>query len=83
MSIHIFNNIKHLQPCQIDEFWLQRNLSKVYDDPAVAKNKAEEVLDVLKNAKNSLDVENQLIPLLGFNQFDLIKLLRSNRHLSK
>jgi pre-mRNA-splicing helicase BRR2 len=71
---------KHqLHPRQIDAFWLQRNLSKVYDDPTVAQTKAQEILDVLKKAQDERDVENQLVLLLGFNQFDFIKLLRQNR----
>jgi pre-mRNA-splicing helicase BRR2 len=57
-------------------------LSKVYDDPTQAQTKVKEVIDILKEAEDERDVENQLVLLLGFNQFDLIKLLRSNRQLS-
>ena len=76
-----FNRTKQLHPHQIDAFWLQRNLGKVYDDATVAQTKAQEVLDILKNADDERDIENQLVPLLGFNQFDFIKLLRSNRQM--
>ena len=37
-----------LHPHDIDAFWLQRKLSKYYDDPMVAQTKAAEVLQVLK-----------------------------------
>lgn len=39
---------KDLHPHSIDAFWLQRKLSKYYDDPMVAQTKATEVLEVLK-----------------------------------
>ena len=37
-----------LHPLDIDAYWLQRNLSKHYDDPMVAQSKAQEVLAMLK-----------------------------------
>jgi pre-mRNA-splicing helicase BRR2 len=74
---------KCLQPHQIDAFWLQRKLSTVYDDPTQAQTKVKEVLDILRNAMDERDVENQLVLLLGFTQFDIVKLLRSNRQMSK
>lgn len=76
------NKMKQLQPHEIDAFWLQRKLSKIYEDPNQAQNKVKEVLDILKEAIDERDVENQLVLLLGFNQFDFIKLLRSNRQMS-
>ena len=39
---------KGLHPRDIDAFWLQRKLSKYYDDPIVAQAKATEVLEILK-----------------------------------
>ena len=75
------NRAKQLHPHQIDAFWLQRKLGKVYDDATVAQTKAQEVLEILKTSSDERDIENQLVPLLGFNQFDLIKLFRSNRQM--
>lgn len=72
---------KTLEPHEIDAFWLQRKLSKIYDDPTQAQHKVKEVLEILKEAVDERDVENQLVLLLGFNQFDFIKLLRSNRQM--
>ena len=77
------NKTKALTPHQIDAFWLQRKLSKVYDDPTQAQTKVKEVLDILKKASDERDVETQLVLLLGFDQFDIIKLLRSHRQMSK
>jgi pre-mRNA-splicing helicase BRR2 len=70
-----------LQPHEIDAFWLQRKLGKIYDDPQQAQVKVKEVLDILKEARDERDVENQLVLLLGFDQFELIKLLRSHRNM--
>ena len=39
---------KGLHPRDIDAFWLQRKLSKYYDDPVVAQARAGEVLEILK-----------------------------------
>ncbi|XP_015785684.1 U5 small nuclear ribonucleoprotein 200 kDa helicase [Tetranychus urticae] len=70
-----------LHPRQIDAYWLQRNLNKTYGDPVEAKNKAAEVMDILKTASDDRDAENKLVMLLGFKQFDFIKLLRQNRQM--
>lgn len=74
---------KSLQPYEIDAFWLQRKLSKIYEDPTQAQTKVKEIIDILKEATDERDVENQLVLLLGFNQFEFIKLLRSNRQMGK
>jgi len=39
---------KGLHPHDIDAFWLQRKLSKHYDDPMLAQTRAGEVLSILK-----------------------------------
>ena len=72
---------KGLQPHSIDAFWLQRNLSKAYSEATGAKKKAEEVLEISENAVNDQELENQLLLLLGYNQFDLIKTLRTHRYM--
>ncbi|CAF4909304.1 unnamed protein product, partial [Rotaria sp. Silwood1] len=72
---------KILQPHSIDAFWLQRNLSKVYAEATDAKLKAQEVLDILKTASDDRELENQLVLLLGYDQFDFIKTLRTHRHM--
>jgi pre-mRNA-splicing helicase BRR2 len=71
---------KTLEPHQIDEFWLQRHLSKIFTD---AKIKAEEVFNILKTASDNHELENKLIILLGYEQFEFIKILRTHRQMSK
>lgn len=73
---------KSIQPHSIDAFWLQRNLSRAYPEATEAKLKAQEVLEILKTAADDRELENQLVLLLGFNQFDFIKTLRTHRHMS-
>jgi len=45
---------KGLHPHDIDAFWLQRKLSKHYDDPMLAQTRAGEVLAILKVSSNEL-----------------------------
>jgi pre-mRNA-splicing helicase BRR2 len=73
--------MKILQPHSIDAFWLQRNLSKVYIEATDAKLKAQEVLEILKTASDDRELENQLVLLLGYDQFDFIKILRTHRQM--
>ncbi|XP_069799536.1 U5 small nuclear ribonucleoprotein 200 kDa helicase [Dendropsophus ebraccatus] len=70
---------KDLHPLDIDAFWLQRQLSRFYDDAIVSQKKADEVLEILKTAGDDRECENQLVLLLGFNTFDFIKVLRQHR----
>ncbi|EPQ10851.1 U5 small nuclear ribonucleoprotein 200 kDa helicase [Myotis brandtii] len=70
---------KDLHPRDIDAFWLQRQLSRFYDDAIVSQKKADEVLEILKTASDDRECENQLVLLLGFNTFDLINVLRQHR----
>ena len=72
---------KGLQPHAIDAYWLQRNLSKVYVEATEAKSKAQEVLDILQKASDDREVENQLVLLLGYDQFALIKTLTTHRQM--
>lgn len=70
-----------LHPRDIDAYWLQRRLNKTYDDPVVAQAKAAEVLEILKTAADDREVEDRLINLLGYDQFDFIRVLRGNRQM--
>ncbi|KAM3719062.1 U5 small nuclear ribonucleoproteinhelicase [Dirofilaria immitis] len=50
----------NLHARDIDAHWIQRSLSKFYKDPIVAQQKVNEVLQVLKEASDDRDCENQL-----------------------
>lgn len=47
---------KDLHPRDIDAFWLQRQLSRFYDDAIVSQKKADEVLEILKVSLDILPV---------------------------
>ncbi|KAF7288035.1 hypothetical protein GWI33_000089 [Rhynchophorus ferrugineus] len=70
---------KALHPMDIDAYWLQRKLSKIYDDAMVSQAKAAEVLNVLRDATDDREFENQLVLLLGYDCFDFIKQLKKHR----
>ncbi|XP_034244319.1 putative U5 small nuclear ribonucleoprotein 200 kDa helicase isoform X1 [Thrips palmi] len=72
---------KALHPLDIDAYWLQRRLSKYYDDAIVSQSKAAEVLKVLKEAGDDRECENLLVLLLGYDCFDFIKLLKKYRQM--
>ncbi|XP_039281589.1 putative U5 small nuclear ribonucleoprotein 200 kDa helicase [Nilaparvata lugens] len=72
---------KALHALDIDAYWLQRRLSKFYDDAMVSQARAAEVLQVLRDAGDDRDCENQLVLLLGYDCFDFIKLLKKHRQM--
>ena len=41
-------NKEKLEPRQVDAYWLQRELNKLYQDPIVSQKKVNEVMDILK-----------------------------------
>ncbi|MCP9262026.1 hypothetical protein DINM_005324 [Dirofilaria immitis] len=57
----------NLHARDIDAHWIQRSLSKFYKDPI--------------EASDDRDCENQLVLLLGFDQFEFIKILRQHRQM--
>ena len=66
---------------EIDAHFLQRQLSRHYDDADEAADIANKLLEVLDIRNNSdlRECENKLLILLGFDMFDTIKLLLHNR----
>lgn len=49
----------------------------------VSQAKATEVLNVLRDANDDRECENQLVLLLGYDCFDFIKQLKKYRQMSK
>lgn len=70
-----------LHPLDIDAYWLQRCLSKYYNDAMISQAKSTEVLEVLKNSGDDRECENQLVLLLGYDCFDFIKQLKKYRQM--
>ena len=50
---------KNLSPLDIDAHWLQRKLSRYFDDANVSQQKSREVLDILKTASDERECENR------------------------
>eukprot|EP00957_Ditylum_brightwellii_P185135 14098617-Ditylum_brightwellii.AAC.1 len=84
------SNNRILTVHEIDAHYLQRQLSKHYDDADVCAKISDDVLSVLDittkitkdQSSSTSDVrecENKLLVLLGFELFDLIKLVLTNR----
>lgn len=65
----------------VDAYWLQRMISKAYEniDPQQCQKLAEEVLKVLAEDDDTMEVERRLVVLLEFDKFKLIKYLLTNR----
>ena len=71
---------KSLHPADIDAHWLQRKLKPYFEnDATVSQKKSKDVLEILKNAENERECENHLVLLLGYECFELIKILLKNR----
>lgn len=70
-----------LHPLDIDAYWLQRCLSKYYNDAMISQAKSTEVLNVLKDSSDDRECENQLVLLLGYDCFDFIKQLKRYRQM--
>jgi pre-mRNA-splicing helicase BRR2 len=68
---------------EIDAHFLQRQISKhvMQDDADEAAAKAQQVLDILdiRNTSDLRECENKLLVLLGFENFNVIKLILNHR----
>lgn len=66
---------------EIDAHFLQRQLSRHFEDAAESAKLANEVLEVLdiRHASDVRECENKLLLLLRFDLFDTIKMLLHNR----
>lgn len=66
---------------EIDAHYLQRRLAATLDDAEECARLSDEVLSVLdiRPGTSIRECENQLLVLLGFERFDLIKTLLANR----
>lgn len=63
---------------KIDAFWLQREVSKYYDDATESQSIAEKVLEALGTSDEGA-CENKLVALLDMDKFDLVRKLLRNR----
>jgi pre-mRNA-splicing helicase BRR2 len=69
-----------IDPTTIDAHWLQRQVAKaVTDDAHKAQELAAQIFAALESASDVRVAENELLTLLQYDHFDLIKMLCVNR----
>ncbi|EGR33237.1 hypothetical protein IMG5_058570 [Ichthyophthirius multifiliis] len=73
------NDLFYVDIRTIDPYWLQTKLNEAFKDPVQAQKLDKQVLQIL-HSENDINCENQLVMLLDYENFDLIKLLLKNRH---
>uniref|UniRef100_A0A0N5BBZ1 U5 small nuclear ribonucleoprotein 200 kDa helicase n=1 Tax=Strongyloides papillosus TaxID=174720 RepID=A0A0N5BBZ1_STREA len=67
-----------LKAIDIDAYWIQRELEKFYPVKEVAQEKRKLTIDILRHSKDIREVESELVNLLDYECFELIKKLRDN-----
>uniref|UniRef100_A0A0E0P155 RNA helicase n=1 Tax=Oryza rufipogon TaxID=4529 RepID=A0A0E0P155_ORYRU len=79
-DMHNSNEELAINAQDIDAYWLQRKVSQAYEDidPQVSQELSLEIMSFLSESDDK-DVENRLVTLLGYDNFDFIKLLVRNR----
>lgn len=70
-----------LSPSEVDAFWMQRTIGKLYNDPHLSQEKATKCLELLDSSKDLRQVENELMEIFDYDHFDLVKLLTRNRNI--
>jgi pre-mRNA-splicing helicase BRR2 len=71
----------------IDAYWLQREVGKVYTDPSEGVDqhaqleKANSAFEILSSGSDLRDCENQLMEVFDFTKFELVGTLVQNRDL--
>jgi pre-mRNA-splicing helicase BRR2 len=66
---------------EIDGFWLQRLVATQYPDAQEAATKAKQAFDYLASDSNTRDLENQLMELFDWSNFQVVQTLTKNREL--
>ena len=69
----------YLSATSIDAFWLQRQVSKYYTDADISATLATKIMTILIDNPTLGQCENELVNLLDYDKFELIKLLVENR----
>jgi pre-mRNA-splicing helicase BRR2 len=68
-----------VSPHSIDAFWVQRQISELYPDPATAAEKATSVLAILGSDASLRDAENELMALFDYQSFEVLARFLKNR----
>jgi pre-mRNA-splicing helicase BRR2 len=66
-------------PPTIDDFWVQRQISKIYPDPVTTTDKASSVLFILGSESSLRDCVNQLMELFDYQSHQVIRIFIKDR----
>ena len=77
-GVEVEDDKYYLDVGKIDAYWLQTELNKYLPDALQVQQMEGEILKIL-SIPSDIDCENKLVMLLGYDKFDLIKLLMNNR----
>lgn len=70
----------HLDAKEIKAFWLKGQIAQHVDaDPINSQRIADQVLVALEKEEDVRDCENRLVEILGYEKFDLVRVLLKNR----
>lgn len=72
---------KGLTVHDIDGFWLQRLISSFYPDPVTAEGLTRDAMTLLSSDSSVRDLENGLVDLFNYDNFDLVATLTKNREI--
>lgn len=79
MALDEADDAEGVKVTEIDAYWLQRAIAEAYSraaealDAPAAQTRATKVLALLADATGATELESQLVDLLGFDRFQLIK----------
>ena len=63
----------------IDAYWLQRLLSKVFTDPHTLQEKSGKIFELLASSLSLGQVENDIMEIFDYEHFDITRILCNNR----
>ncbi|KAI9684528.1 MAG: hypothetical protein M1822_005616 [Bathelium mastoideum] len=70
---------------EIDAYWLQRQIGRIYEDPHIQQEKTQEALQLLSGVsedgeeKQLREIENDLMELFEYEHHELVEMLVQNR----
>ncbi|OLY81668.1 U5 small nuclear ribonucleoprotein 200 kDa helicase [Smittium mucronatum] len=64
---------------QIDAFWIQRKFKNTFKDDHTAQEKSEAAMLILESTNDPRVLENKLVELFEFNNFEVVRELTTNR----
>lgn len=78
-SGNIEDKQNHIPAHEIDAFWIQRQIGKIFTDSLVAQEKASAVFDILTSDVSLGQAENDIMEAFDFEHHELVQLLCKNR----